>query len=51
MSIYRGHLVTVTSLDNNELFMTQGPPITDTIIFKVDTNVNNTNDVTMKLQR
>ena len=46
-----GHFVTVTSLDNNELFMTKCPPVTDRIIFKVDMEVNNNNGVTMKLQR
>ena len=46
-----GYFVTVTSLDNNELFMTKCPPVTNTIIFKVHMKVNNNNDVTMKLQR
>ena len=46
-----GHLVTVTSLDNNELFMTKFPPVTDKIIFNVDMKVNNNNGMTMKLQR
>ena len=46
-----GHFVTVTSLDNNELFMTKCLPVTDTIIFKVDMKVNNNNGVTIKLQR
>ena len=43
--------VTVTSLDNNELFMTKGPHFVDTIMFKIYMKVNNNNDVTMKLQR
>ena len=30
-----GHFVTVTSLDNNELFITKCPPVTDRIIFNV----------------
>ena len=46
-----GHFVTVTSLDNNELFITKCPPVTDRIIFNVDMKVNNNNSVTMKLQR
>ena len=46
-----GYFVIVTYLDKNEIFMTKGPPATDTIIFKVDMKVNNNNDVTMKLQR
>ena len=47
----RGHFVTVTSLDNNELFMTKYPLVTDKIIFQVYMNVNNNIGVTMKLQR
>ena len=46
-----GHFVTVTSLDNNELFVTKFPLVTDRIIFNVDMKVNNNNSVTMKLQR
>ena len=46
-----GHFVTVTSLNNNELFITKCPPVTDRIIFNVDMKVNNNNSVTMKLQR
>ena len=46
-----GYFVTVASLDDNELFMTKCPPVTDTIIFQVDMKVNNNNSVTMKLQR
>ena len=46
-----GHFVTVTSLDNNKLFITKYPPVTDRIIFNVDMKVNNNNGVTMKLQR
>ena len=32
----REHFVAATSLDNNELFITKCPLVTDTIIFKVD---------------
>ena len=46
-----GHFVTLTSLDNNELFIAKCPPVTDRIIFNVDMKVNNNNSVTMKLQR
>ena len=46
-----GHFVTVTSLDNNKLFMKKCPPVTDRIIFNVDMKVINNNGVTMKLQR
>ena len=42
-----GHFVIVTSLDNNELFITKCPPVTNIIIMKV----NNNNVVTRKLQR
>ena len=45
------HFVIVTYLDNDELFMTKCPPVTDRIIFEVDIKVNNNNGVTKKLQR
>ena len=44
-----GHFVTVISLDDNELFMTQYPPVTNTIISNVDMKVNNNNGVSMKV--
>ena len=47
----RKHFVAATSLNNNKLFMMKYPLVTDTIIFKVDIKVNNTNGVTMTLQR
>ena len=47
----RGHFVTVSSLDDNELFMTKCPYFSERIIFKVEMKVNNNNGVTMKLQR
>ena len=43
--------VTVISLDDNELIMKTYPLVTNTIILKVDTKVNNNNGVTMKSQR
>ena len=43
--------VTVTSLDNDELFMTKSLQFIDKINFKIDMKVNNKNDMTMKLQR
>ena len=46
-----GHFVTVTSLDNNELFMTKCPPVTNIIIFKVEMKVNNNKSITIKLHR
>ena len=44
-----GHFVTVISLDDNEPIMTKYSPVTNTIFFKVDMKVNNTNGVSMKL--
>ena len=44
-----GHFVTVTSLDNDELFMTKCPPVTGRIIFNVDMTVDNNNGMMMKL--
>ena len=37
-----GNFVTVISLDDNELFMTKYPLITDTIIFNVDMKLTTT---------
>jgi len=47
----RRHFVTVSSLDDNKLFMTKCRYFNGRIIFKVDMKVNNNNGVTMKLQR
>ena len=47
----RGHFAIVSSLDDNELYMTKCPYLSGSIIFKVDTKVNNNNGTTMKLQR
>ena len=44
-----GHFVTVTSLVNNELFMTKFPPVTDRTVFNVYMKVNNNNGMKMKL--
>ena len=46
-----GHVVTVISLDDNELIITKYPPVTNTIIFKVDMKANNNNGVSIELQR
>ena len=43
--------VTVSSLDDNELFMTNFRYFNDRIIFKVDMKVNNNNSVTVKLEQ
>ena len=47
----RWHFVTVSSLDDNELFMTKCRYFNGIIVLNVDMKVNNNNGVTMKLQR
>ena len=46
-----GYFVTVSTFDDNELYMTKCPYFNGIHIFEVDMKVNSNNSVTMKLQR